>query len=185
MYDVILDYPDIYFKAGEEKEYYSVLTSAGFGVEVNLFREHTHSNACFDNILTLLPSASEMFFNAIAYPAMYEAIKYVIISMAKYVTKKIGRNKTSDRMPHIQMITGMCVVLLKHLKSMEMKWRIERMMMMMLAANRQSSNENINNEEKLELYRLIGEGYKAMHDGRESSLEEVVERLQIRRNERG
>jgi hypothetical protein len=38
---------------------------------------------------------------------------------------------------------------------------------------------------KLELYRLIGEGYKAMQDGRTSSIEEVKGRLEKRRKERG
>lgn len=39
--------------------------------------------------------------------------------------------------------------------------------------------------EKLELYRLIGEGYKAMQDGRTSTIEEVREKLEKRRQERG
>lgn len=39
--------------------------------------------------------------------------------------------------------------------------------------------------EKLELYRLIGEGYKAMQDGRTSAIEEVKEKLENRRKERG
>ena len=38
---------------------------------------------------------------------------------------------------------------------------------------------------KLELYRLIGEGYKAMQDGRTSTIEEVRERIDKRRAERG
>lgn len=38
---------------------------------------------------------------------------------------------------------------------------------------------------KLELYRLIGEGYKAMQDGRTSTIEEVREKLENRRKERG
>lgn len=38
--------------------------------------------------------------------------------------------------------------------------------------------------QKLELYRLIGDGYKAMEEGRESILEEVVGRLEKRRQER-
>ena len=32
--------------------------------------------------------------------------------------------------------------------------------------------------EKLELYRLVGEGYKAMQDGRTSTIDEVRERLE-------
>ena len=38
---------------------------------------------------------------------------------------------------------------------------------------------------RLELYRLIGEGYKAMEEGRGSTLEEVKERMKKRREERG
>lgn len=38
---------------------------------------------------------------------------------------------------------------------------------------------------KLELYRLIGEGYKAMQDGRTSTMEEVKERLEERQKKRG
>ena len=38
---------------------------------------------------------------------------------------------------------------------------------------------------KLELYRLIGEGYKAMQDGRTSTIEEVSVKLENRRKERG
>lgn len=36
---------------------------------------------------------------------------------------------------------------------------------------------------KLELYRLIGEGYKAMQDGRVSSIDEVRDKLNQRREE--
>ena len=36
---------------------------------------------------------------------------------------------------------------------------------------------------KLELYRLIGEGYKAMKEGRVSSIDDVSERMEIRRKE--
>jgi len=57
-------------------------------------------------------------------------------------------------------------------------------MITMLESNKQSNNEAVSDENKLELYRLLGEGYKAMQDGRESSLEEVVARLQTRRKER-
>lgn len=38
---------------------------------------------------------------------------------------------------------------------------------------------------RLELYRLIGEGYKAMQDGRTSTIEEVREEINKRRAERG
>lgn len=38
---------------------------------------------------------------------------------------------------------------------------------------------------KLEFYRLIGEGYKAMQDGRTSTIEEVQEKINQRRAERG
>lgn len=35
--------------------------------------------------------------------------------------------------------------------------------------------------EQMEFYRLIGEGYKAMRDGRTSTIDEVRERLRKRR----
>ena len=38
---------------------------------------------------------------------------------------------------------------------------------------------------KLEFYRLIGEGYKAMQDGRTSTIDEVREKIKKRREERG
>lgn len=51
----------------------------------------------------------------------------------------------------------------------------------MLAANKQINHEN-DDTAKLELYRLIGDGYKAMQEGRTSSLEEVKQKLEKRRN---
>lgn len=52
----------------------------------------------------------------------------------------------------------------------------------MLAAKQ----EDIKKEDisKLELYRLIGEGYKAMQEGRMSTIEEVEMRVAKRRAER-
>jgi hypothetical protein len=44
--------------------------------------------------------------------------------------------------------------------------------------------ENASDTEKLELYRLIGEGYKAMKDGKVSTIEDVKERMNQRRKER-
>lgn len=44
--------------------------------------------------------------------------------------------------------------------------------------------KNIKYTSKLELYRLIGEGYRAMGEGRESTIEEVEERIRQRRAER-
>ena len=41
------------------------------------------------------------------------------------------------------------------------------------------------NTTKLEFYRLTGEGYKAMQDGRISTIDEVREKLKKRREERG
>lgn len=38
--------------------------------------------------------------------------------------------------------------------------------------------------EKLELYRLIGEGYKAMQEGKVSSIDDVCVRIKKRRAER-
>ena len=54
----------------------------------------------------------------------------------------------------------------------------------MLATNAQQVIEPIDTT-KLEFYRLIGEGYKAMQDGRTSTIDEVREKLKIRREERG
>lgn len=39
-------------------------------------------------------------------------------------------------------------------------------------------------EAKLELYTLLGQGYRAMQEGRESSIEEVKERIKQRREQR-
>ena len=47
----------------------------------------------------------------------------------------------------------------------------------MLAAKSQIAPES-SDTAKLELYRLIGEGYKAMQDGRTSTIEDVRERLE-------
>lgn len=46
----------------------------------------------------------------------------------------------------------------------------------MFATKPQVTLEN-EDAEKLELYRLIGEGYKAMQDGRTCTIEEVREKL--------
>ena len=54
----------------------------------------------------------------------------------------------------------------------------------MLATKPQTVTETPNTA-KLELYRLIGEGYKAMQDGRTSTIEEVREKINKRRTERG
>ncbi len=54
----------------------------------------------------------------------------------------------------------------------------------MLAANPQHVVEPTDTA-KLEFYRLIGEGYKAMQDGRTSTIDEVREKLKNRRDERG
>lgn len=54
----------------------------------------------------------------------------------------------------------------------------------MVAEKTQKIN-NSTDTAKLEFYRLIGEGYKAMQDGRTSTIEEVRERLKKRREERG
>ena len=47
------------------------------------------------------------------------------------------------------------------------------------------SIKNSSDIAKLKLYRLIGEGYKAMQDGRVVSIEEVREQTNKRREERG
>jgi len=55
----------------------------------------------------------------------------------------------------------------------------------MLSAKPQMVDKKMDMEtKKLELYRLLGEGYKAMEEGRESTLDEVVEKLEQRRAER-
>lgn len=54
----------------------------------------------------------------------------------------------------------------------------------MLATN-DKKNVEIKSSEKLEFYRLIGEGYNAMQAGRTSTIEEVRERLNKRREARG
>lgn len=54
----------------------------------------------------------------------------------------------------------------------------------MLAAKPQITTE-ISDSAKLELYRLIGDGYKAMQESRTSTIEEVKEKLEKRRKERG
>lgn len=54
----------------------------------------------------------------------------------------------------------------------------------MLATKPQAVTETLD-VTKLELYRLIGEGYKAMQDGRTSTIEEVRGKLENRRKERG
>ena len=53
----------------------------------------------------------------------------------------------------------------------------------MLAAKAQNMAE-VNDTAKLEFYRLIGEGYKAMQDGRTSTIEEVREKIDQRRKDR-
>ena len=54
----------------------------------------------------------------------------------------------------------------------------------MLATNAQEVI-GLTDTTKLEFYRLIGEGYKAMQDGRTSTIDEVREKLKKRREERG
>lgn len=54
----------------------------------------------------------------------------------------------------------------------------------MLTTNTQQAIEPTDTA-KLELYRLIGEGYKAMQDGRIVPIDEVREKLQKRREEHG
>lgn len=53
----------------------------------------------------------------------------------------------------------------------------------MLATKSQAVAES-SDVAKLEIYRLIGEGYKAMQDGRTSTIEEVRGKLENRRKER-
>lgn len=53
----------------------------------------------------------------------------------------------------------------------------------MLAAKAQNTAE-VDDIVKLEFYRLVGEGYKAMKDGRTSTIEEVREKIGQRRKDR-
>ena len=53
----------------------------------------------------------------------------------------------------------------------------------MIATNAQHVIETTDTT-KPEFYRLIGEGYKAMQDGRTSTIDEVREKLEKRREER-
>lgn len=53
----------------------------------------------------------------------------------------------------------------------------------MLAAKAQNNSE-VNDTAKLEFYRLIGEGYKAMQEGRTSTIDEVREKIDQRRKDR-
>lgn len=54
----------------------------------------------------------------------------------------------------------------------------------MMATKTQSADAQMDTA-KLEFYRLIGEGYKAMQDGRTSTIDEVREKLKQRREQRG
>ena len=45
----------------------------------------------------------------------------------------------------------------------------------------QQEDDKINDIRKLEFYRIIGEGYKAMQDGRTSTIEDVSEKLRQQR----
>lgn len=52
-----------------------------------------------------------------------------------------------------------------------------------LATKTQITTETLDSA-KLELYRLVGEGYKAMQEGRVSKIEEVREKLEKRRKDK-
>jgi len=54
----------------------------------------------------------------------------------------------------------------------------------MLVAKKDNYKETPN-EVKLELYTLLGEGYKDMQEGKESSIESVKERMAKRREQYG
>lgn len=55
----------------------------------------------------------------------------------------------------------------------------------MLVATSNIKEEINENEAKLELYRLLGEGYKAMQEKREITLEDLEKKMEQRRVERG
>ena len=54
----------------------------------------------------------------------------------------------------------------------------------MAMANAQKAVE-LSNQERLEFYRLIGEGFKDIQDGRTSTISEVREKLEKAREKRG
>lgn len=54
----------------------------------------------------------------------------------------------------------------------------------MLTANTQNSLKT-ETASKQRFYRIIGEGYKAMNDGRVSSIDEVREKLKVKREQHG
>lgn len=55
----------------------------------------------------------------------------------------------------------------------------------MLLTEREKAFEESSDTVKLELYRLIGEGYRALQDGRVSTIDQVRKRLEEKRKERG
>ena len=55
----------------------------------------------------------------------------------------------------------------------------------MLAVTSSIKEEIEENQAQLELYRLIGEGYKAMQEKREITIEELEQKIEQRRMERG
>lgn len=61
---------------------------------------------------------------------------------------------------------------------------LERSDFMVTATNQRTVVKSNSDTTKLEFYRLIGEGYKAMQEGRVSSIDEVRERMKQRREER-
>lgn len=50
-----------------------------------------------------------------------------------------------------------------------------------MLAEKKKKEQSPSDESKLELYTLLGEGYKAMKEGRESSVDAVKQRLEERR----
>ena len=54
----------------------------------------------------------------------------------------------------------------------------------LILAIKAQNNVEVNDIAKLEFYRLIGEGYKAMQDGRTRTIEEVREKIDQRRKDR-
>ena len=57
--------------------------------------------------------------------------------------------------------------------------------MALVAMEKNDGYDKKDSEVKLELYSMLGEGYKAMQSGRESSIDDVMSRIQQRRNDRG
>jgi len=103
--DIVIDFPELYLEKEEWEYCDSILGEAGLKTSINLIQNNPYSNACFDNIMTLHPIAVNILLNAGLYPAIYDAICFTVKYIANRVRQKRGSYSSSDRMPHITMIT--------------------------------------------------------------------------------